>query len=188
MFFGIIIGVVILIYVVSLYNSLIGSTNKTQEAFASIEASFQQRMDALVSQCEAVRSYMDHESEVFSSVTKLRQNIGSLKTSEEKVAFDQELTQAQTLFRLTAENYPDIKANENVLVLQKTVNELEDRLYAARRAYNAAVISLNNSIQMFPNNIFVGFFGGKFKPMETLKADEAAKVRPNISGMLNRKD
>ena len=158
--FWVLIGVLVVaaVIVIVLVNSLIGKKNQVEFAFASIDAQLKKRYDlipTLVSSCE---KYMGYEEKLLKDLTETRSKVlqGS---DDDKIALDGKLSsQLRSVFAL-AENYPDLKAAETFTMLQRSLNEVEEQLAAARRTFNAAVTVYNNAVQMFPTNVVAAIMG-----------------------------
>lgn len=157
MIVAIAVVVVILLFVVSLYNGLIRKKNEVDNAFGGIDVQLKKRYDLIPNLIATVKQYMTHEKELLTKVTELRSKAveGNL-SNDEKVDVDNQISHAVKGIMVAVENYPDLKANENFLNLQRTMNEVESQISAARRAYNAAVTDFNNGIQTFPGNMMAG--------------------------------
>lgn len=158
------IGVVVAVALVAIavVNSLIGKKNQVEFAFASIDAQLKKRYDLipnLVSSCE---KYMGYEEKLLKDLTETRAK-ATAASSDDKIALDGTLSsQLRSVFAL-AENYPDLKAAETFTMLQRSLNEVEEQLAAARRTFNAAVTVYNNAVQMFPTSIAAGLMGYRTK-------------------------
>lgn len=181
-----IILVLLIIYIIFTYNSLIKKQNKVEEAFGGIEAYLQERFDNISTQAEIVKEFAEHEHKVLTDVIQLRKGGYVPRTFEEKVQLEEKLNSAVSLINALAEEYPDIKSSENFLQLQQTVNVIEDKISASRRAYNMAVRKLNDAIEVFPNNLIVLLFGNKFKALKMFEAQEQAKSRVNVSEVFKK--
>ena len=171
------VGLVALI-LVSMYNGLIRKKNEVENAFGGIDVQLKKRYDLIPNLIATVKQYMTHERELLTKVTELRSQAmsGSL-SNDEKVDLDNQITHTMKGIMVAVENYPDLKANENFLNLQRTMNEVESQISAARRAYNAAVTDFNNGVQTFPGNIMAGMM-----KLTTKKVFEIPEVeRENIS-------
>ncbi len=175
------IAVVVLI-VVFMFNSLIGKRNQVNNAFASIDAYLKKRYDLVPNLVSSVQTYMQHEKSVLTEITELRTKAlsGNL-SNEEKVAINNQLGKALHSINIAVENYPDLKANTNFLQLQAALNEIEEQLSAARRAYNASVVAYNNAVQMFPTNIVALIMS--FKTKEYFEASEGERQNVNIKDL-----
>lgn len=159
----IIIGVLIL-FLVSIYNGLVRGRNNVKNAWAQIDVQLKRRYDLIPNLIETVKGYAKHESGTLEKVTQLRQqamNISSDSIADRAKVENMLSSTLKSLFAV-AENYPDLKANQNFLALQEELSSTENRIGFARQYYNDAVMHQNNKIQMFPSNIFAGMFG--FKP------------------------
>ncbi len=149
----VVIFVVILIVPVFLFNSLVGKKNQVKNVFASTDALLKKRYDLLPNLVSTVKGYMQHERGLLEKITQMRAARQGKLSDDGKVDLDNQLTKAIAGVMLAVENYPQLKASENFLHLQRTLNELEEQISAARRAYNAAVTDYNTAIQVFPTNI-----------------------------------
>lgn len=149
-----------------MYNSLVGKRNQIQNIFGTMDAMLKKRWDLVPNLVSTVKGYADHERGLFEAVTAARSRAmeGRLD-NDEKVQLDNAVSRLVGLFRATVENYPQLKASDNFLHLQRTLNELEEQISAARRAYNASVTDYNNSVEMFPTNLIAPVFGFVHKPL-----------------------
>lgn len=169
---------VILIFGVSIYNSLIGKKNQVTNAFSAIDVMLKKRFDLLPNLIETVKQYMQYEGDLLTKVVELRAKAGSPNLSnEERLDLDKQLSSSVKGLMVNVENYPDLKANQNFLNLQSTWTESEEQIAAARRTYNASVTDYNNAIMMFPGNIFAGMMN--YQPIAVLANTE--EERKNIS-------
>ncbi len=175
----IVLGVLALVAVavVGVYNSLIQLKNKVDEGWADIETQLKRRYDLIPNMVETVRGYAKHESKTLEAVTQARNMAMSAKTPEERIQAENALTGTlKTLFAV-AENYPDLKANQNFMDLQATLKEVEEKLQLSRRYYNATVRDFNTKVEIFPNNIVAGIF--KFERRKFFEI-ENAEERQNV--------
>ncbi len=166
------LGVAILItaWIIVSYNGLVRRNNQVKEAWADIEVQLKRRYDLVPNLVETVKAYMTHERQVFENVTKARNVAMAAKSEKEKLEAENAFTQTlKTLFAV-AENYPDLKANQNFIELQRELRDTEDKIQAARRFYNSNVRDYNTAIETFPNNIIAKTFG--FKMHELFDIDE----------------
>ena len=179
----IIIGVVVLVFVI-MYNSLVGKRNMVDQVFASMDAMLKKRFDLIPNLVSSVQEYMKHEAGTLTKITELRTKaLSSNISNEEKVAVNNELNKALGGLKVAFENYPDLKASNNFLQLQASLNEVEEQISAARRTYNAAVTSNNNAVDMFPTNIIAGMFN--FQRRTLFEIPEAERVNPNVKSLFN---
>lgn len=171
--------VVLALWFVSVYNSLIRSRNKVKNAFSQIDTQLQRRFDLIPNLVETVKGYAKHEEGVFAEVAKYRSGYMNATTASEKIDMDNHLTSAlKTLFAV-AEAYPELKANQNFMSLQDDLKGTEDKIAFSRQFYNDTVTSYNNQIQVFPSNIVAGLFN--FTEESTFLIDsEEAKKTPNV--------
>ena len=155
---GIIAGIVFLGLII-MYNGFISRRNKMRNAFASIDVQLKKRWDLVPQLVETVRAYASHEKEVFESVTKVRRGIDAVKSdSRERFNYEQDLGAGVARVMMLAEDYPELKAGGQFLNLQRNLTEVESQIAASRRAFNAAVTSWNEGVEMFPGSILAGIF------------------------------
>ena len=154
----IIVAVVVIgLIIMDMYNGLIRKKNEVENAFGGMDVQLKKRYDLIPNLISTVKQYMTHEKELLTKVTELRSHAMNGKVSnEQKVDLDNQITGAMKGIMVAVESYPDLKANENFMNLQKTMNEVESQISAARRAYNASVTDFNNGVQMFPSSIVAG--------------------------------
>ncbi|MHA4893662.1 LemA family protein [Pedobacter sp. PWIIR3] len=173
-----IILVVVLLFGITFYNSLIGKKNQVTNAFSSIDVMLKKRFDLIPNLVETVKQYMQHESATLTKIVELRSQAGNLTlTTEQKIDLDKQLSTGVRSLMLSVESYPDLKANQNFINLQSTWTESEEQIAAARRTYNAAVTDYNNAIMMFPGSLVAGMLN--YQPMSVLASTE--EERQNIS-------
>lgn len=181
---GTIILIVILVVIVggigwfvAAYNGFIKLRNAVEEAFATMDVYMKKRYDLIPNLVETVKGYASHEKETLENVTKARNMAAGADTLEQRVAGENMLAGTlKTLFAV-AENYPNLKANENFMDLQKQLQKVEEDIANSRKYYNAVVREFNTAIQVFPNNIIAGMFRFEKKPMFEV---EAAEERQNV--------
>ena len=180
---AIVLAVVVLI-VVSLYNSLVNKKNQVANAFAGIDALLKKRYDLIPNLVAAVQKYMGHERGALTEITQLRAKAVSGNISDdEKVALNNQMSKMLGGIMVAVENYPDLKANQNFLQLQASLNETEEQISAARRSYNAAVTDYNNAIEMFPTNILAGMMSYKAKTV--FEAGETERQNVDVKKLFN---
>ncbi|HVS58771.1 MAG TPA: LemA family protein [Candidatus Saccharimonadales bacterium] len=170
----IIVGVIvfILIVVAVLYNSLVRLNVRADEAWSDITVQLKRRYDLIPNLVNTVQGYAAHEKTVFEDVTEARaQALGAQGVAETAKAENQFSQTLKSLFAV-AENYPQLKANENFLQLQAELVDTEDKIQAARRFYNGVVRDFNSKRKVFPTNIFAGMMGFN-KDREFFELDEA---------------
>ncbi|HNS71477.1 MAG TPA: LemA family protein [bacterium] len=170
-----ILGIILVaaFYIVALYNSLASLKVKISEAWSQIDVQLKRRIDLIPNLVETVKGYAAHEKEVFENVTKARTALMGAKTPEEAGQADTALTGALKNLFAVAESYPELKAQEGFINLQKELSDTEDKVAYSRQFYNSVVRQFNEKIVMFPGNIFAGILGFKQQPF--FEAEEAAK-------------
>lgn len=178
----IIILAVFMIYCIFIYNSFIRAKNRVQEAWADIDVQLKRRYDLIPNLMETVKGYMEHERETLESVTEARTNALAQRqagdTARDSVAAENNLTSTlKTLFAV-AENYPDLKANENFIELQRELSDTENKIQASRRFYNSTVREFNTQVDSFPSNVIAKLFS--FGQFELYGLDETPEQRENI--------
>ena len=174
--------IVIVLWLISLYNNLVKLRNRRQNAFADIDVQLRQRHDLVPQLVETVKGYAAHEKELLIQVTAARSAAVSAAGIDEKIVAEQRLSGALQGFKLQMEAYPDLKANQNFLQLQEELSDIENKLAAVRRFFNSATTEYNNSVESFPGNLLAKNFGFQrevfFDPGVDLrkKMEEPAKV------------
>jgi len=177
--FLIVIGVVVL-FVISMYNSLIQLRNRVKNAWSQIDVQLKRRHDLIPNLLETVKGYMKHEREIMENITKYRSQAMDASTVGEKAQAEGLLSGALGQLRVQVENYPDLKANQNFLALQEELTSTENKISFARQSYNDQVLFYNNKIQMFPSNIIAGIF--KCSQEEFFQVeDEKERAVPKVS-------
>jgi LemA protein len=180
----IVLGVVALIAIL-MYNSLIGKKNQVDNIFAGVDAVLKKRYDLIPNLVASVSQYMEHEKSTLEKVTEYRaQAMKPGISDEQKIALDAKLTSALGAINIAMEAYPDLKANENVMHLQRSLNEIEEQISAARRAYNQAVTDLNNAIEMFPTNLIAGWMNLQRRAVFEITVTERQNI--DVDALFNR--
>jgi len=180
-----IILIVLAIILILIYNSLIAKKNQVDNIFATIDTQLKKRYDLIPNLVASVSKYMDHEKSLLEEITKLRSEANKPNISEkEKINLDAKITKALGSIMIAVENYPDLKANENVMHLQRTLNEVEEQIAAARRAYNQAVTDYNNALEMIPTNLMANAMG--YSPRDLFVISESERKNININELFNR--
>lgn len=170
---------VIAVLIVAVYNSLIRLRNNADQAWSDIDTQLKKRYDLIPNLVETVKGYAAHEQQTLENVTKARTAAMGAQTLEERADAENTLTGAlKTIFALS-ESYPDLKANQNFLDLQKTLTEVENAIQPARQRYNETVKALNTKIEVFPNNIIARPLGFKKKEFFGIKEEE--REAPKVS-------
>lgn len=161
----------VVLWVVFTYNRFVLLVNRAKEAWADISVQLKRRYDLIPNLMETVKGYAKHESGVFENVTKARAQAMQAGTPAEHSSTENMLSGALKSLFAVSEAYPDLKANQNFLQLQKELGDTEDKIQASRRFYNATVMELNTAEQSFPGNIVASSFG--FKPMDLFELAES---------------
>jgi len=173
---GIIILIAILVlggWLVMVYNGLIKLKNRTDEAWSDIDVQLKRRYDLIPNLINTVKGYAKHEKELFEKVTEARARAIGAKDPNEQAEAENMLSDTLKSLFAVAENYPDLKANQNFLELQRELTDTEDKIQAARRFFNGNVRDFNTKIQIFPNNLVAGILG--FKQYEFFEAEGEEK-------------
>lgn len=171
------IVVIVGIFLWATYNSLVTLRVRVDEAWSDINVQLKRRLDLIPNLVETVKGYAKHESSVFDDVTQARANVLGASGVKETAAAENQFEGALKSLFAVAEAYPDLKANQNFLELQRELVDTEDKIQASRRFYNSGVSSLNTKVQTFPANIVAGMFG--FKNHEFFEVDEAEQAAAN---------
>lgn len=169
------IGILLLIvvYVWSLYNGLITASTQVSEAWSQIDVQLKRRMDLIPNIVESVKGYAKHEKSIFENVTKARSALMSAKSPDESAKANDMLSGAMKSLFAVAENYPQLKANENFAQLQQELSDTEDKVAYSRQFYNSIVKDFNIKVKVFPNAIIASMFGFKEKSFfEVVEADK----------------
>ena len=173
----IILAVVILlvIVVIGLYNSLVQARIKVDNAWSQIDVQLQRRFDLIPNFVETVKGYMQHESETFEKITKLRTSWANTQSVSEKAKLDNELSNSLKTIMAVSENYPDLKANQNFSELQEELRGTENKISFARQFYNDTVTRYNTKLELFPSNVIASMFHFTAEALFEADNDEARK-------------
>lgn len=176
------IGVFVVLVAFMMYNSLVGKKNQVENAFASIDAMLKKRYDLLPNLVATVKQYMEHEASTLTEITELRAKATSGQvSSDEAVELNNKIGRAIGGIMVAVENYPDLKASENFKDLQRSLNEIEEQLSAARRAFNASVTDYNNAVEMFPTNMLANMMG--YKRRRLFEVTEKERENPDVKSL-----
>ena len=175
----IVIVVILLIWIVAVFNSLVRKRNRVKNAWSDIEVQLKRRYDLVPNLVETVKGYKEYEASVLENVTKARTSAMSQTSVASRAQAEDMLSAALKSLFAVAENYPQLKASENFQKLQDQLSSLENDIQSARRYYNAAVRELNNAVQVFPASIVAGVLG--FKQAEFFGADESERSAVEVS-------
>ncbi len=176
----IIIGILVLLvlYVISTYNSLVRLRNRVKDQWAQIEVQLKRRFDLIPNIVETVKGYAKHESETLKGVIEARNKFTVASTPEEEMKANNELTSAVRQLFALSESYPELKADTSFLNLQKNLEDSENKISSARQFYNDTVLTLNNKVELFPSNLVASLF--KFKKEAFFEAEAEAKTAPEV--------
>lgn len=179
--------VLLILWVIMAYNGFIRLRNRVDEGWADIDVQLKRRYDLIPNLVETVKGYAQHESEVFERVIEARSkatqiNVDARNVTHEQMqaaaGAEQGLTSALGRLFALAENYPDLKANENFLELQRELTDTENKIQAARRFYNGLVRDFNTAIQVFPGNVIASTFN--FGAREFFELDEGSEEKEPV--------
>ncbi|NPV59509.1 MAG: LemA family protein [Actinobacteria bacterium] len=174
----VIIGVLVFLVIVSIigiYNKLVRDRNRVDNAWHQIDVQLKRRYDLIPNLVETVKGYASHEKEVFEKVTQARAMGINAQTVGEQAQAENMITQALKSLFAVAEAYPDLKANQNFLMLQEELSGTESKIAFARQFYNDSVMTYDTNRQRFPANIIAGMFSNTFKPREYFEIEVAAE-------------
>ncbi len=175
----IVIVVVILVIggiIASIYNSLVRLDERVNEAWSDITVQLKYRADLIPNVVETVKGYAKHEKETFQMVTEARSAVMGAKTVKQAAEAEKEMQSALGRIFAIAESYPELKANTNFVKLQEQLQDVEDKIQAARRFYNAGAKDLNTKIKTFPTNV-VNNMVGHFKKRDYFEVEESEKAK-----------
>ena len=169
-----VVVVLIVLWLVGMYNNLVRLRNNRENAFANIDVQLKQRYDLVPQLVATVKGYATHELQTLQRLTEARTAAMGATTINDKIAADNALTNALAGLKVQVEAYPELKASQNFMQLQTEIADIENKLAAVRRFFNSATRELNNAVQTFPSNIFAKMFGFHCEPMfEVPQADRA---------------
>jgi len=174
----VIIVVILLLIFFGYYNRIIRLENRIDNSWAQIDVQLKRRADLIPNLMETVKGYMTHEKEVLENVTKARSALMNAKTPQENVDADNMLTGALKSLFAVAENYPDLKANQNFLNLQDELTNTENKVSYARQHYNDSVLVYNNIVETIPGKWFAGMMNKKTRDM--LQIPDADREVPKV--------
>ncbi len=166
---------------IALYNGLIRRRNAVDQAFSTIDVQLTQRYDLIPKLVETVKQYMTHERSLLEEIVRLRTKAVQSTSQGDKITADNELSNAMGRLNVVMENYPQLRASDTFVQLQRSLNEVEEQLAAARRSYNAAVTDYNNAVQTFPSSLIAGSTGFGLRQMFIADVQKRADV--DIKGL-----
>ena len=176
--------VLLLLIIIGMYNSLIRKRNEVDNAFGGMDVQLKKRYDLIPNLIATVQQYASHEKDLLEKVTQLRTKATDRQMSpDEKVELDNQISGAMRGIMIAVENYPDLKASENFINLQRTLNEVESQISAARRTYNAVITDYNNAIQVFPKSIIAGMM--RLKRKEVFVIPDVERQNLNVKNLFS---
>ena len=169
------IVVVLIIAVIGMYNSLVQSKIKVDNAWSQIDVQLQRRFDLIPNFVETVKGYMTHEKETFEKIASLRTSWANANSVSEKAELDNQLSTTLKTIMAVSENYPELKANQNFSELSEELRNTENKISFSRQFYNDTVTMYNTKLQVFPSNIIAGMINFKARDLFKAESDEARR-------------
>ena len=170
--------ILLTVAIVGIYNGLVKGRNRVKNSFAQIDVQLKRRYDLIPNLVETSKGYMKHERETFETITKARSAAMGARTVAEAAQAEGQLADALSKFMLVVENYPELKANQNVLELQEQLTTTENQISFSRQHYNATVLDYNTNMATFPSVLIAGPFG--FSKREFFDAEPEAAQVPQV--------
>ncbi len=168
--------IVILVFsIIGMYNGLVQSRVKVDNAWSQIDVQLQRRFDLIPNFVETVKGYMNHEKETFEKISQLRTSWANTQSISEKANLDNQLSTALKTIMAVSENYPELKANQNFSDLSEELRNTENKISFSRQFYNDTVTMYNTKLQVFPSNIIAGMFHFEARDLFKAESDEARK-------------
>ena len=178
------VGIVVAVLVL-LYNFLISKKNQVENIYASVDTLLKKRFDLIPSLVATVQEAMKHEKSTLEEITALRsQAMKGGVSSDQMATIDSKLSSLLGSIMVAVEDYPELKANENTLNLQHSLNEIEEQLSASRRAYNQSVTDYNNAIEMFPTNLMANYM--RYTRKQVFSIIESERKNPNVKELFDK--
>lgn len=172
----VVVLLLIIFWVISVYNKLVLLRNTRENAFADIDVQLKQRNDLIPQLVETVKGYSLHEKNVLTKITEARSAVMSASSIDEKIKADNQLTAALQGLKVQVEAYPDLKANQNFMQLQEEIADIENKLAATRRFFNGATKEFNTAVESFPGNMIAKQFGFSRQTMFDLGTDKRTQL------------
>lgn len=172
-----VIAVILIFWVIGIYNNLVALRNNRENAFANIDVQLKQRYDLIPNLVNTVKGYAEHEKGLLERVTAARTAAMGAASMNDKIEAENALSSALAGLKVSVEAYPDLKANQNFMQLQSELADIENKLAAVRRFFNSATKELNTGVQSFPAVLFAGMFGFHQEPMFEVPQEERAAVQ-----------
>ena len=174
------IVVLLLIYVLIVYNNFVKLKNKVKEAFSTMDVYLKKRWDLIPNIVETVKAYSQYEKDALREVVELRNNTYDKMSDEDKIKTNEQLSSGIQKIMALAEAYPDLKASQNFQNLSNQLAKIEEDIANARKYYNGVVRIYNDKVEMFPSNILAKVFGYKVKAMFEADASERENVKVDL--------
>ena len=174
----VIVVVLIVLWVIATYNSLVQLRNSVKDQWSQIDVHLKRRADLIPNLVETVKGYAKHEKDTLEAVINARNKAVSATNATEEMQANNELTGALTKLFALAESYPELKANTNFMDLQANLKDTEDKISFARQFYNDTVLKYKNKLEVFPSNLVAGIFG--FKPEPFFEASATERETPKV--------
>lgn len=170
-----IVVILLVVWIISVYNGLVSSRIKTENAWSQIDVQLQRRFDLIPNFVETVKGYMIHESETFEKIAQLRTSWANSSSVGEKAKLDGELSGTLKTIMAVSENYPELKASKNFTDLSEELRNTENKISFSRQFYNDSVTKYNTKLELFPSSLVAGMFNFQKKELFTAESDEARK-------------
>ena len=177
MWIALVILVILVVIIIFLYNGLVTSKLKVENAWSQIDVQLQRRFDLIPNFVETVKGYMTHEKETLEKVTELRSSWANASSIKDKAEIDGQLSSTLKTIMAVSENYPELKSNQNFMQLSEELRNTENKIAFSRQFYNDTVTMYNTKLRVFPSNIIAGVFN--FTPSDLFKTD-SDKKRKNV--------
>lgn len=177
----VVVAVIVLVvaFLWGMYNGMVRARIRVQEAWSGIDVQLRRRSSLIPNLVETVKGYAAHERETLENVTRARAMLDNAEGAQQSAQADNILTGALRSLFAVSEAYPDLKADQNFLELQRELTDTEDKIAYARQFYNSNVGNYNEKLQVFPNSVVAGMFN--FEPAEFYEAEEAARAEVQVS-------
>ena len=172
--------IVIILYVFITYNKLVKYNNYVKEAFSTMDVYLKKRWDLIPNIVETVKGYAKHEKDTLKDIVTVRNGDYDKLSQDEKIKTNEQINRGISRLLALAENYPDLKANENFLSLQAELSGIEDEIAQSRKYYNAVVREFNDKVEMIPSNIVAKTLGYNSKEMFIAEESEKKSVKVNF--------
>lgn len=173
----VVLGLIVAVFFISTYNGLIRLRNQVKNAWSQIDVQLKRRFDLIPNLVATAKGYLKHEKEVFENIAAARSTGMAATTPAQAAAADTALTASLRQLFAVVENYPELKANQNMMAIQEELTSTENKISFSRQLYNDTVLQYNNQLQVFPTNVIAGMF--QFKAEEYFQVENAAE-RQNV--------